>query len=64
MGSDIQDCPKLARWWQHAKGRSSVQKASESGNAGLDHNEYLIWVYERYADASARSTSAADFKDR
>ncbi len=64
MFTDLQDCPKLARWWQHAKGRPSIRTASESGNSALDYDEYLIWVYERYADASAKSTSAADFKDR
>ena len=60
----VQECSRLAAWWQRTKSRPSVQTASELGREGMEYDEYLLWVYERYADASAKSTSAADFRDK
>ena len=59
----MQDCPKLAGWVQEASKRASVQETSVSPKPDLSYQKYLMWVYQRYADGSAKSTSAADFKD-
>lgn len=63
MCEPLQECPKLAAWVQEASKRASVQQTLVSGKSGLSYDKYLVWVYERYADGSAKSTSAADFKD-
>ena len=59
----LQECPKLAAWVQEVCKRASVQETSVSAKPELSYQNYLTWVYQRYADASAKSTSAADFKD-
>jgi hypothetical protein len=60
---DLQECSKLAAWVQEVSKRASVQETSVSAKPELSYEKYLVWVYERYADGSAKSTSAADFKD-
>ncbi|KAK9915028.1 hypothetical protein WJX75_003796 [Coccomyxa subellipsoidea] len=57
------ECSKLAAWVQEVSKRASVQETSVSAKPELSYEKYLVWVYERYADGSAKSTSAADFKD-
>ncbi|CAL8468830.1 g8371 [Coccomyxa elongata] len=57
------DCAKLAGWVQEASKRASVQETRVSPKPEMSYENYLIWVYQRYADGSVKSTSAADFKD-
>ena len=59
----VQGCRQLHAWVAEASQRPSVQASCTSGRPGLSYDNYLIWVYQRYANASALSTSAADFKD-
>lgn len=57
------DCKKLAAWSERATKRQSVQETF-TGAAGSEasYEDQLLEHYSRYADASANSTSAHDFK--
>jgi hypothetical protein len=59
----LQECRQLQAWLREASQRPAVQASCVSGKPGLSYHNFLIWVYQRYANASALSTSAADFKD-
>lgn len=57
------ECKRLSRWWQDMAKRPSVtatQKAPDSSPSFQD--QLLHDHYSKYADASANSTSARDFK--
>lgn len=56
-------CRKLASWQKHTIAHEAVQ-STMLGAKGVDANYYdqLLEHYSRYADASANSTSAHDFK--
>lgn len=58
----MQDCERLAEWQKHVSERPSVGKTCVSGKEGMDYPEFLLWVYARYANGTALSTSAADFR--
>ena len=58
-----QECRKLAAWNQRASKRQSVQQTCGGAEgSSATYKDQLLEHYRRYADASANSTSAHDFK--
>jgi len=53
---------QLARWAERAAQRRSVLDSEAAPPGGQDYAAALLQHYSRYADASANSTSARDFK--
>ncbi|KAL3146074.1 hypothetical protein ABBQ38_015423 [Trebouxia sp. C0009 RCD-2024] len=57
------ECQRLAAWQQRASKRQSVvDTCTGSEESKAIYHEQLLQHYSRYADASANSTSAHDFK--
>lgn len=56
------DCIKLREWADNVASRDSVKATCESPNPNLTYEQFLVWVYERYAAGNAKSTSAADYR--
>ena len=53
---------QLAGWAQRASQRASVLDSEVAPPGSQDYRAALLQHYSRYADASANSTSARDFK--
>lgn len=53
---------QLNRWWVAALQRPSVGGSFKAPEEGSSYKEKLLEHYQRYADGSANSTSARDFK--
>lgn len=67
--SSVQGCAdsgacmgQLAGWAQRASQRASVLDSEVAPPGSQDYRAALLQHYSRYADASANSTSARDFK--
>ena len=57
------DCKKLNAWHMRASKRQSVQDTFTGAEGSkASYKDQLLEHYSRYADASANSTSAHDFK--
>lgn len=57
------DCQKLAAWSARATKRQSVQETfTGAEDSKASYEDQLLEHYSRYADASANSTSARDFR--
>ena len=57
------DCQKLAAWHRRASKRKSVMDTcTGASESKASYQDQLLEHYSRYADASANSTSAHDFK--
>lgn len=57
------NCQKLAAWHHRACKRQSVMDTCiGSSESKASYHDQLLEHYSRYADASANSTSAHDFK--
>ena len=57
------DCQKLAAWSARATKRQSVQETFTGAEGSTaSYEDQLLEHYSRYADASANSTSAHDFR--
>ncbi len=57
------DCQKLAAWSARATKRQSVQETFTGAEGSkASYEDQLLEHYSRYADASANSTSAHDFR--
>ena len=54
-------CRRLNAWYADATKRSSVQKTLKAPE-GAEYETALLEHYSKYADSSANSTSAKDFK--
>jgi glutathione S-transferase len=57
-----QDCVKLRDWGDTIKQHKSVAATCVSPKPDMNFDQYLEWVYERYATGDAKSTSAADYR--
>ena len=53
---------QLAGWAQRASQRQSVLDSEVAPPGAQDYSAALLQHYSRYADATANSTSARDFK--
>ena len=53
---------QLAGWAQRASQRPSVLDSEVAPPGAQDYSAALLQHYSRYADATANSTSARDFK--
>lgn len=56
------DCIKLRDCADNIAKRDSVKASCESPKSNMSYDQFLIWVYERYAAGNAKSTSAADYR--
>lgn len=57
------DCQKLAAWHNRSSKRQSVvDTCTGAAESKASYEDQLLEHYSRYADASANSTSAHDFK--
>lgn len=54
--------PRLLRWMQAIKQHAAVKATQRHPEEGVNYDDALLAHYSKYADATAKSTSAHDFK--